>query len=207
MPKPIIPKIQLKGSLALNHSQCAITKIKARVAKELETTRRTVRGQKIIFHKTKKGLIPIKIVIGKTSGKIIAYQQPLTHGITGTKNGAYLDLISILRKGFNGGKQNKRANVIISTQRLRRGQKMSPEIAQPNLIGDAYSIETISKLSSIENEFHLKKATPSEIISVNIAINPQLNKKQTEERKLFYKTQIQKKLGFPVKFINIEIKP
>lgn len=181
--------------------------MRARVAREVESTRKTVKGQKVIFYKTRNGIVPIKIVVGKLSGKVIAHHQPVTHGITGIKKGSYLDLLSILKEGFNGRTKRGSDNAIISTQRLRRGQKMSPEKNHPHLFGDAYSIETISKLASIENGLHLKNAKPNEIISVNIAINPELSKEETESRKSFYRNEIQKKLGFPVKFVTVEIKP
>lgn len=207
MPNLIHPKVQLKGHITLTHSKRVMAKMRARVAKEAEVARRTVKGQKVIFYKTKNGIVPIKIIIGKTSGKVFAHHQPVTHGITGTKNGAYHDLLSILKEGFNGRTKRGSDNVIISTQRLRRGQKMSPEKTHPLLFGDAYSIETISKLASVEHGLHLKNAKPNEIISVNIAINPELSKEENEKRKSFYKNEIQKKLGFPVKFVTVEIKP
>jgi hypothetical protein len=206
MPFLTKPKVRIKGHLTASQTPRAILRIRRTIAKEISTIKKTKNGQKIIFYKTRKGIIPIKITIGR-NGRITAHQQPVTHGITGIKQGAYLDLISILTKGFRGRTQKGSDNAIISTQRLRRGQKMSPELANQKLAGDAYSIETVSKLESIKKGIHLKTAAPSEIISVNIALNPELTKAQAEERKRFYRTEIQQKLKFPVKFVNLEIKP
>jgi hypothetical protein len=152
--------------------------------------------------KTKTGTILIRIKKFK-NGHVLISPMPLTHGITGGQKTPFTDLITILKSGFIGGKSwGDKCNVVWqkTNQRKRFGMMGAPETTNHKLEGDYYAIEMIAPMPTGTANF-VSKAKPAQIISVNIQLSNYAGQKEYAAKKAFYKLQIQKRLGIPVKFL------
>jgi hypothetical protein len=190
---------EIKG--LLEHSISVATNLRAGEAKLID-----------LF--TKDGVMPIRIK--KTpSGLLLIHQMPQTHGITATTSyPPFESLLKVLSEGFIG---KNTPNSILEVRRVRNSGWGCTQGETGIAMGDCYSIEANAPLRSFSEEetndyrhrisypargyYSIKTASPNQIVSINILLSRFANKKTKRQKMAFYKEQIQKRFGIPVKFI------
>ncbi len=167
----------------------------------------------IIGFPTKHGLIPIRIVETK-KGQLLIHQMPQTHGITNARpeGTPFDDLKSILSTGFKG---IETPNSMMNRDRTRNTGWFIPDIGKLTK-NDSYTLEINSPTGLFterdsqynmptrkypDGHYFIANATPNQVVSVNIALDEKATKEDRTKKKTFYKKEIQKRFGVPVKFI------
>jgi len=153
------------------------------------------------------------VQIKRINGKILITPLPVVHGISGRNKTGYMesspyrDLISILSKGFNAPSRPwKWAPYNVETPKevsrkkslLHGGAYALPERNTKRTIEDRYSLEFMAPIKLPKGLPYLRKAKASQIVCVHINLS---GPEEAREKKMkFYKRQIQKRFGVPVKF-------
>jgi hypothetical protein len=201
----VFKNLKSKG-LTLKDAQEIIQKAREAI-KQLQPGER----ESVVKAHTSKGVIILKIV--KTPRGVVVHEQPVTHGIT--KPTSYSDLVAILQTGFKpSGQQNTfnqartDQNVIFGTIR-NQTSSWAKENAESGITqNDKYTLQLMTPLKEQsgrgEQERYglVEQALASEILCVNIQLPYGLTKEQRKSKMEYYKTNIQKKYGIPVKFVE-----
>jgi hypothetical protein len=160
------------------------------------------------------GAIRIKLAL-LPNGRVCLHQYPVTHGVTyRSRDGKRITdsfecLEGILGGGYVG---HSPPNVTLQTRRRPPGysQFSIPSTGKGygrKTEGDKYSIQIMAQ-DTPDYPTHgyygtVWKASPDQILRVNIHLNPKLSKEQVRERKAWYRDRL-KRYGIPFGFLKTE---
>jgi len=150
----------------------------------------------------------------KRSGKVL---HSITSDIIGRsvcniRRDSFDDLISILEKGFRGGGEEDKPNVVRSSKVKRKanfhGYAARARIRKETE-GDMYSIEfyppmdRVSRASYWGNDelLRVESSPPDTIVRVNIGLNPKLSAEEKKRRMKWYKEKLGK-YGVAISFTD-----
>jgi len=158
--------------------------------------------------RTSEGVIPIRIIKGP-SGNILIHQMPHTHGVRASREGtSFENLINILSTTFRG---KNTPNSVMKSTRERISGWATRNVFSPLTENDRYSIELntpmrhLFEIDSPYGLFFVKKAHPRQIVSINVLLDENASAKVREQKMRFYREQIQKKFGVPIKFVEVKL--
>jgi hypothetical protein len=153
--------------------------------------------------------IPIHISKSRR-GRLLIRQQPLVHGVRIARSDSFTNLMGVLSTEFRG---SRTVNSTIFPKRQRRVGWSDQSLIEGVTYGDAYAIEFMAPAKPVlywresEARFRnsgmtqLDRAKAQQILSINIRLSSHQPQERINEKKRFYRAEIQKRHGIPVKFV------
>jgi len=160
---------------------------------------------------TEKGSLPLMIDLTK-KGNFLVRPWPALHMVTNRRHplgvhsaNPFNDLLGILTRGFRGGASNAE---IGHSRAMSTTYGIVDSGKKNNLTkGDMYGLNFVNFFRSVsrnegkEYNASIPKTKKSSVSKVIIYLERTPNKELREAKKVFYREQIQKRFGIPVKFV------